>query len=717
MRVCSWIPAALLVLAACGGDADAPPAAPHTAEIAFENVAEASDFVGDAACADCHEDQWRGYQAHGMAQSFYPLTPENAVEDFAAPPLRHAASGLTYRVFEEDGAYFQEEYREAADGRITHRLVRRMDFVVGSGHAARTYLTEQGGRLHEMPLTWYTQQGRWDFSPGYAVANKRFDRLVPDRCMACHNSYPESVPFAEGKYAEVPHGIGCERCHGPGGLHVEARLAEPEAPDSIDPTIVNPAHLALERQLDVCQQCHLHGTVSVLREGRTPFGYRPSQDLADYVAFFSTDEEEAGTVGVISHADRMKQSACFLATQGTPEAMTCLTCHDPHEGFREAGPAYFNATCRSCHAPEALAERLPAPARADHGAEADCAACPVPSGEAAEAPHSSFTDHLIRVVEAVPALPAPAPAHGPPVLDPYYARDAGDDPEAQRYRGMAYLVLAEQRADTAAYARGIDLLETALSAAPDHGEAQFLLGRAHLLLGRPAQALPPLEASVRLDPGIPERLNTLAQAYEAAGRDPAVIERLYQRALAIQPALADVRVNYGRFLETQGRLPEALAQYRAAAAEQPWLAAAHFNLGTAHLRQGAAEEGEAALRRAVELAPDHVRALSNLGLLYAMQGREQDARAFFERAIAAGPDDPVALGNLGTYHLNAGDLGRAIALLRRAVEADPAYLDGLLNLALAHFRAEDYEQAAVYARRALAVDPANARARQILAAL
>ena len=718
-----------MLLAACGTaeqpapEASAEPSVAETAETTgatspFRNVQGEVAFVGDAACFDCHEDLWRGYQQHGMARSYYRLTPENAVEDFSSGSLRHEASDFYYRVFEDDGRFYQEEYRLDASGSKTHRLVRRMDYVVGSGNAARTYLAESNGRLYELPLTWYTQAARWDFSPGYETQNKRFDRLIPDRCMACHNRYPETVSFVEGKYEEVPLGIGCERCHGPGALHIDERLASPEASDTVDYTIVNPIHLDLDRQLDVCQQCHLHGAVSVLREGRDPFDYRPTEPLSAHIALFSTDAPRAtDQISVISHADRMKQSACFIATRDQPNAMNCVTCHNPHEGFREKGPAYFNETCLGCHAPERFPTAFATEAeRGTHTATANCIACHMPGVAVEEAPHSSFTDHWIRVVTPEPDLPLPLVAHEPPTLESYFDRDKTTE-EGRIYEGMAYIILGKQQADSLAYEKGIAVLEEALAGPPDHGEAHFLLGLAYSDLGRIEEAIPPLEQAIRLDADIPERLNALAQAYEAARRDPVRIGRLYRRALALEPALADVRVNYGRFLETQGRLDDAVEQYRQAAQEKPWLAAVYFNLGTAHLQKGAFADAETALLQALELSPDYPKALGNLGLLYASQNQTEKARVQFERAVAVAPDDPTALGNLGTYYLSEGHLVRAIGLLNRAVEADPAYLDGWLNLALAHFRNDAFEQAGEAARKALEIDPANPQARQILAAL
>jgi Tfp pilus assembly protein PilF len=332
-----------------------------------------------------------------------------------------------------------------------------------------------------------------------------------------------------------------------------------------------------------------------------------------------------------------------------------------------------------------------------------------------EAPHSSFTDHWIRVVEEEPLAPPPA-APGPVELVPYFEADA-EEGEGRIYEGMAYVIYGRQQGDSLALEKGIDLLAAALADDPAHGEAQFLLGFARLQVGRVREAIPALEEAVRQDPNVPERLNALAQAYEADRRDAAYIERLYTRALQLQPAVADVRVNYGRFLEAQGRLEAALGQYRQAAEEQPWLAAAHYNLGTAYLKTGALEPAEAALRRALELEPDHPEALGNLGLLFASQGRTEAAGTLFRRAAEAHPAHPVALANLGAFYLNEGRLPEAIDLLRRAAQLRPAYVDALVNLALAYYRSGNPGLARQYARQALDADPSNPRARQLLASV
>ncbi len=709
----------LLILLTVGcGSSDRPEVLANTQTSVFRNV-EGVEYVGDEACASCHEDLYASYQSHGMAQSLYALTPERAVEDFDAGALYHEGSGFYYTAYERDGAFYQEEYRLAEDGRKTHSLVRRMDLVVGSGTAARTYLTKQDSTYYELPLTWYTQAeggaGRWDFSPGYREANGRFDRAVPARCMACHNGFSEPVPFVEGAYATLAHGIGCERCHGPGALHVEARLADPEPADSVDYTIVNPAHLSLDLRLDVCQQCHLNGTVSILREGEEPFGYVASQPLAAHVAHFDLETTRPGTISVISHADRLKKSPCFTES---PD-LDCTTCHNPHEGFRDKGPAYFNTTCLECHAPAPLQAQMPTAAlRAQHESGANCFACHMPKVEAEDAPHSSFTDHYIRVVRAEDRVTGQVTeAAGEVDLTSYFPRDASGA-EGDVYEGMAYVIYGRQHGDAKALDKGIAVLERALPNAPHLSEGHYLLGFARMQRGQVRQAIPALQEAVRLKPGVPERLNALAQAYEATGGPPAEIERLYREALAVQPALADVRVNYGRFLETQGRTEAAVQAYRTALGHDPWLAAAHYNLGTALLRLGRdPDEAARHLEEAVRLQPDYVDALVNLGIVRASGGDTEAAGALFRRAVAAGPDDANALSNLGTYYLQRGAFPDAAETLGRAALAAPGRADIAASLAAAYFQLGNAAEARRYAQRALELDPGQAMARQVLDAL
>jgi tetratricopeptide (TPR) repeat protein len=583
---------------------DVPPDLPDEPSPVFRNVSAPTDYVGDAACASCHGTEAAAYEQHPMSRSFHRWTPADRIETALDTALVHRPTGFHYSVVENGGHLYQVEFIPGAGGKRIHELRRRMDYVMGSGVVARTYFTEENGRLFQLPLTWYRQHG-WDFSPGYELNNARFDRVMPDRCIACHSSYPRPFRFLEGKYAELRPGIGCERCHGPGSLHVAERRANADGDSAFDNTIVNPARLPLARRLDVCEQCHVHTPVTVLREGKDAFSYLPSQPLREQWAFFKV----AGSIDIVSHADRLRQSACFFATRSTQRPLECATCHNPHRPPPDS--AARNQPCLGCHTLAILAERFDrSPSLADHRSGANCTSCHMPRVKERAVPHGTFTDHWIRVV--TPGSPAPPVRQSTdPPIEAYFERDK-TGPDAAVYGGMGQIVYAARATDGGALASGAAALHRALGTDTTRGEAHFLLGVAYQQLGRNDEAIRALEQAVRADSNRPDRLRALAQSYERAARAPAVIDSLYRRALALQPALAWIRADYADFLQGQGRRDDAEQEYRRAVAEQPGLPVAHFNLGTLLAEQGRLPDASRAFQEAVQLDPSLAEALSPL---------------------------------------------------------------------------------------------------------
>ena len=581
-----------------------PDSAPDEPSPAFRNVTPASSYAGDAACSTCHASEAAVYQRHAMAQSFHRWTAATRIEKPLEKPLYHAPTGFYYSVVEVKGHPYQVEFLIGPGGKRLHELRRRMDYVIGSGNVALTYRSEENGRLFQLPLTWYRDHG-WDFSPGYEINNARFDRLIPDRCIACHSSYPKSLPFVDGKYTELRPGIGCERCHGPGALHVSERRAGITRDSGYDNTIVNPARLPLERRLDVCEQCHVHTQVMVVREGRNAFSYLPSQPLRDQFAFFKV----AGDIDVVSHADRLRQSACFIATRSTSRPLECATCHNPHQPPPDAQAR--NQPCQTCHQTAPLQQRLSRSAsRTDHAPRADCVSCHMPRVQDRTVPHGTFTEHWIRVAARESARPATRRRRDGP-LEPYYERDK-TGPEAGVYGGMGEIIYATMANNGRVLRDAAAALRRTLATDTTHAEAHFLLGVAYEQLGGTREAIRALERSIRVDSTRPDALRALAQAYEREGRTPATIDRLYQRALVLQPALAWIRAEYADFLQTQGLRGEATREYRRALTEQPGLASAWFNLGTVLAERGELDESSNAFREAVHLDPALAQALSPL---------------------------------------------------------------------------------------------------------
>src|SRR5215469_10137556 len=131
---------------------------------------EESGYVDPAACAGCHQDVAESFTHTGMAHSLYKPDAPKMVEDFTgAKSYLHRATGNYYVALHKPDGYYIKRYQLGYDGNQTNVVEERIDYVIGSGDQARSYLHRDGeGHLIELPITWYTEQGGyWAMSPNY----------------------------------------------------------------------------------------------------------------------------------------------------------------------------------------------------------------------------------------------------------------------------------------------------------------------------------------------------------------------------------------------------------------------------------------------------------------------------------------------------------------------------------------------------------------------
>ena len=325
----------------------------------------AQEYADSNACAQCHAVEAAGYARTGMAHAFYTPDASDTVDSAARDrDFHHAASDTWFRLTQHDGHYFQKRWQQGFAGSPDNVEELSIDYIMGSGNHVRTYLhREPDGTLIELPLAWYSEDGgHWGMNPGFDNDHPMTRRPIAYECMFCHNAYPPIPPTAHRDLsaspvygAMLPMGIDCQRCHGPGAAHIKAAQTPGTSANQIKALILNPARLSNDRQMEVCEQCHLETASRLLPDrirhyDQEPFGYRAGQPLADFNSYFVRDPEKGRTDNfeIVNAPYRLRQSQCYLRSQG---ALTCEICHNPHDLHKGTeSVSYYANICMRCHA-------------------------------------------------------------------------------------------------------------------------------------------------------------------------------------------------------------------------------------------------------------------------------------------------------------------------------------------------------------------------------
>jgi Flp pilus assembly protein TadD len=561
----------------------------------------------------------------GMGRSLYRPVRAGSPERWGES-VYDAHSNFGYFAHWLRDSLFITEFR--LDNRDTiHMRRERIDYVIGSGHQTRSYLLERNGFLYEAPLTWYTQKQRWDLSPGYENGNNsRFDRPITPECLHCHAAYSQPEPQSLNRYRQLPSAIDCERCHGPGAEHV-ARMQRDEVVDvrrKTDYSIVNPKRLSIDRQFDVCSQCHLQGIQVPSRE--QPY-FRPGEPLGNAFHVFLVERDPSRTAfGIASQAERLRLSACFKSGQ-----LTCTTCHDPHTPHAAVDKTAYLRTCQKCHQQDTCT----APRSARVPSKNNCISCHMAQGAVSDIPHVSFTDHYIRrqLLTARPSASA-TPAERT-YLELLCATQAQPSEEL---RARAIVRLVEQLEP-----QRTDLLATALPHLP--GTAHSEAYTAHSLRNEWSQAARVAREWTRAQP-------ELALAHYRSGYalfqvdDLLAATHALHRSVMLSPHWVEPLLTLGdvylkRFSGQQTGLDSAGYYYAKARELQPFNAKAWTNSSFIELNKRQYELAETYARKAVALNPDAHQARMNLVIALIAQQKRDEATTIAQKHKSALSKQPL----------------------------------------------------------------------------
>jgi len=305
------------------------------------------------------------------------------------------------------------------------------------------------------------------------------------------------------------------------------------------------------------------------------------------------------------------------------------------------------------------------------------------------------------------------------------------DSDALRFRRVDLLVELDRVEEAQALAAKIE----------DPSYRDAARGRALQKLGKPAEALEALEASLLRWPNNAPARFLAGRAAEDLGQYDRAIEEYKQAIRAdihgTDAGLVAAYLSYslGRFadalefagLHVRGRPyhnpePYVIAVRAAQAAgrdgvAQQWLAALEKFPGgkptaiAERAKHTAAKSGPAEAVKQIQQSGIDVSAAGNEILLRALidaelqQGRGEPALAALERALAARPDSPELLDLRGRTLTHLGRSDEARAAFEKAIAANPAYTPALEGLGLLALRRGELDKALELFERAATNDP------------
>ncbi len=174
------------------------------------------------------------------------------------------------------------------------------------------------------------------------------------------------------------------------------------------------------------------------------------------------------------------------------------------------------------------------------------------------------------------------------------------------------------------------------------------------------------------------------------------------------------RNNLGQAYAEEGRIDEAIREFRTALRIEPFYNLAHANMGNALIRAGRDSDAARELEIAVRRDPSNGDALSDLGIAYFNLGRIEEALNMLRSATRLRPDHAEAHNNLGNILLGLGRLDEAISELRKSLSLGADEATTRFNLAVAYSEKGMRAEARDELREVLRLRPADAEARSLL---
>jgi predicted CXXCH cytochrome family protein len=586
----------------------------------YQNIHPDVAYVSNDRCAECHQEQFAPYRKHPMGRTLLPiaaLAPKQLYDAAYHNPFD--ALGSRFEIDRHgDRVQHRRTVLDAAGDPLTQTDFG-VDYVIGSGLHGFSYLSNREGFLFQTPISWFSQKQIWDKSPGFS-SETLGGRPVQGTCMFCHANQSRPIPGTVNRY-ETPivegAGIGCERCHGPGGKHVENPGRDPVT--RIDYSIVNPRWLKRELRAAICEQCHLEGEMRIVRRGRDVYDYRPGMPLTPFWSIFVRARDGEENRKAVNHVEQMYQSRCFEQSEENPsegkKKLGCTSCHDPHQHEAPAKRVtHYREACLGCHKDRGCS--VPESDRRRSSKDDSCIDCHMPRYASSDIAHNASTEH--RIVRRPEGTANPEDAgrwsHGPglPVTPFYPEQRDPDDPDMNRDMGIALVkLLGKGAGDQEKLApQVVAMLERALRNDPEDVDAWEAKGQVLMLMKSQSAALATFETALAKAPNRETSLSNAAMLCQDLNQMEPAID-YWRRAVKVNPWAPTYRQNLSVLLAHKGAWndvrPHCQAWVRLAPADVParklWV--------TCLLKEGNQEEAKTEFEKIERMKPPNLREMQD----------------------------------------------------------------------------------------------------------
>jgi len=198
--------------------------------------------------------------------------------------------------------------------------------------------------------------------------------------------------------------------------------------------------------------------------------------------------------------------------------------------------------------------------------------------------------------------------------------------------------------------------------------------------------------------------NNLGNVYLDIG-DLEMAQLALERAVEINPDLAETRTNLGNVYLRLGQTDQAIRQYKAALAINSEQATTHNNLGNAYMKRQWYADAILEYHNAIELDPNFIDGYKNLALAYCRQEAFGQAISQLKQALAIKPEDAGLYYSLGQVYYEMGDYTRSVACHKRALQIKPDMAEAYVGIAQCYGEIGMVDEQIEAYKKALATKP------------